>query len=181
MWYGPPGSVMTPLKISLYYFNMYSFVIGSLCTLPFSSMDSGFHLTLGTTGSSVCFDCFSSMALLDSLLWASCPCLSFGLSIFSGLLACPPYSSICTLSRLRHSSHSLLNSSLTWWTGRMLHPAPVSISHFVCCITESLDCATHSGLMCSLFFCFMYWRSPVVWRHFTDVFSWLKKGTVDSL
>ena len=57
MWYGPPGNVPIPLKTSLYSFNMYSFVMGSLCTLPFSLMEPSFHLILGITGSSVCLDC----------------------------------------------------------------------------------------------------------------------------
>ena len=86
MSYGPPGSVPIPLKMSLYSFNMYSFVMGSLCTLPFSSMESLFHLILGITGSSVCLDCFSCVALLDSLFWAGHP---FGLVSSLFWAGCP--------------------------------------------------------------------------------------------
>ena len=74
MWYGPPGRVPTPLITSLYSFNIYiyiyiyiytSFVTGNLCSLPF-------HFILGTTGSSVCLDCFACVTLFDSHF---CPCI----------------------------------------------------------------------------------------------------------
>ena len=93
-----PGNVPIPLKTSLYSFNMYSFVMGSLCTLPFSSMESSFHLILGITGSSVwtvflALPCLThSSGLVAPLVW--CP-HSFG--PVAPLVWCPSRSLICSL------------------------------------------------------------------------------------
>ena len=76
IWYGPPGRVPTPLNTSSYSFNIQSLVIDSLCTLPFSSMESVFHFILGITGSSVFQNSFDCVAALDSLL---CTCIVFGI------------------------------------------------------------------------------------------------------
>ena len=59
IWYGPPGRVPTPLKMSLYSFRMYSLVMGNLCVLPLSCMESVFHFMCGSTGSVVCCACFA--------------------------------------------------------------------------------------------------------------------------
>ena len=45
--------------------------MGSLCIFPLSSMESVFHFICGTTGSVVCLDCFTCVALVDSFL---CTC-----------------------------------------------------------------------------------------------------------
>ena len=45
-------------------------MMGSLCTLPLSSIESVLHFILGTLGSSVCLDCFAWVALVNSPL---CP------------------------------------------------------------------------------------------------------------
>ena len=57
--YGPPGRVPTPLKMSLYSFRMYSLVMGNLCVLPLSCMESVFHFMCGSTGSVVCCACLA--------------------------------------------------------------------------------------------------------------------------
>ena len=79
---------------------------------------------------------------------------------------CSPHASICTLGGLRFLSHSWPNSSLALWTGRMLQPVPVLTSQSVWCILESSDCATQSGLMCSMSLCFIYLSFVVVLRFY---------------
>ena len=64
----------------------------SLCTLPLSSMESVSHSILGTVGSSVYLDCFTWIALVDSLL---CP-YTWPVEFVSGVLFA--VSGTCVLS-----------------------------------------------------------------------------------
>ena len=68
IWYGPPGRVPTPLKMSLYSFRMYSLVMGYLCVLPLSCMESVFHFMCGSTGSVVCCACFALVTSVGVVL-----------------------------------------------------------------------------------------------------------------
>ena len=56
---GHHGRVPTPLKTSLYSFRMYSLVMGNLCILPLSCIESVFHFICGSTGSVVCCVCLA--------------------------------------------------------------------------------------------------------------------------
>ena len=65
---------------------------------------------------------------VGNALFLICRCRTHDLRLWTD---CPLYASICTLGGLRFFSHSLPNSSLALWTGRMLQPAPVSTSQSV--------------------------------------------------